>query len=44
LRVNSDVTYRGIIQVKVSFLDAFTMVALRVGQTEEPLLEKRAEI
>jgi hypothetical protein len=27
--------------MEVSFLDAFTVVALRVGQTEQSLLDKR---
>jgi len=36
--------YRRVVKVEMSFLDAFTMVALWVGQTEEALLEKGAVV
>lgn len=37
-------TYRGVVEVKVSFLDTLAMVSLRVGQTKEAFLEERTGI
>lgn len=36
------VTHGCVIDVEMSFLDAFAMVALRIRETKEPLLEKIA--
>lgn len=33
-------TYRCVIDVKMSFLDTFAVVALRVGQAEQTLLQE----
>lgn len=35
-------THRGVVKMEVSFLDAFAMVSLRVGQPEEALFQEVA--
>lgn len=36
-------TYRGVVQVKMGFLDALAVVSLGVGETEQAFLEKIAK-
>jgi hypothetical protein len=34
------VTYRGVVDMKMSFLDTLSVVSLRIGQSEQTFLEE----